>query len=243
MNSLFRGDLIREVRATPTGFAIHPRGDEGAKILVENAAKITTALGQCQVERAADQYAYVVPRVPTRLRDLNGEEITLTQEVAEQEIAHVTGLKPARLLLDVDPTVRPVLVVLPKAASTFRLFGCSGPAEPKKDKFKVTQCSNCWGFHDSRSCSGTQRCVHCGGNCPAETPCANPTACRNCTGPHKADSTSCSLRPSVKDGRIHHPTHKKKKKTRRAHRAKQEGETPSTPKPNNGSTTPRSNPT
>ena len=232
LNSLFQKDLFREVRTTPTGFAIFPRSDEGAKALVENIAKIAAALGQCQVERAADQYAYIVPRVPTRLRGMNGEGISLTQQIAADEVTHVTGLKPVRLILlpsrESDPTVRPVLVVLPKAAPAFRLFGCSGSAEPKKDKAKVAQCANCWGFHDSRSCSGSRRCVNCAGDCPAETPCANHTVCRNCSGPHKADTTSCPLRPSIKDGRVCHPTLKEKQKIRRAHRTKQEAETNTT---------------
>ena len=75
-------------------------------------------------------------------------------------------------------------------------------------KPKTIQCTRCFLWHNTRSCSQLQHCRICGaGNhteethttsCMAAKPHSCPARCIHCGSPHPADDRSCPLHPVLK---------------------------------------------
>jgi hypothetical protein len=73
-------------------------------------------------------------------------------------------------------------------------------------KPKTIQCTNCFQWHNTRSCSRRAHCRICGSNdhtevkhtssCIATLPHQCPAKCLHCGGPHPADDPNCPLRPT-----------------------------------------------
>ncbi|KKO96418.1 hypothetical protein THAR02_11481 [Trichoderma harzianum] len=86
----------------------------------------------------------------------------------------------------------------------FRLFSSSLPAETRVQPPRVTQCPRCFGFHNPRNCTRTERCRKCGKpsyrHDDTMANCSSPPQCANCNGPHTADSLKCPARPVVRNG-------------------------------------------
>ena len=60
------------------------------------------------------------------------------------------------------------------------------------------QCFKCQRFnHKAAVCSGSSRCVTCGGSHAPDKNCSLPVKCANCNGEHKASDNSCPSRQQI----------------------------------------------
>ncbi len=219
---------IRSVQQVRSCIAIVPARPEDAPNLRQGSSVLARAFAASTVESADDWVKLTIPRIPSRIRTLT-EDLTSTtlREVTEAELASkVTsafGFCPAKVSWAAAnehyPNSRCGLVAFHQAdakriPSHVVLFSTPLPVFVRPPKKKVTQCTQCFGFHRRELCTHQPRCPICSspmhtveehscdlsGRKPCLAPpgtCTCPPLCANCTGPHDARDLACPARPTI----------------------------------------------
>jgi len=231
------GSMIREVRAVPSGIAIIPQTGWGSASLFQAKAQISKVLDGAPVEQEQKWQSYVIPNVARSYVDYTGEVQTIPDQQMEDEIVTQIGLKVekahwAKSAANAESgTV--VLAVQENSADRvpawISLFGTRRPIIRKSDKPRVSQCQNCWDYHNQKSCTRKPRCRLCGSrehteaghvhNGPKSPDCDCPERCTNCRGPHPANDLGCPLRPYCSGGSIQKKTKSEMEAIRKAQSA------------------------
>lgn len=214
------GDVAQDVRKCPTGFAVTPRDEGARKTLQARLNELGPLLGG-RAETATEWYAYIVKRVAAKVRNLQGEPVTVTENMLKEEVQATAGALPLQARWsqrEGDGLTRDVIVSFTAPVHrSFCLFGDSAPSRALKPRTRVLQCQRCWAYHDTRSCQGRPRCKRCGRSDCDPSGCTQLERCPNCWGPHEATYEGCALRPKVQKGTVIHPTRREKLAYRRLH--------------------------
>ena len=99
---------------------------------------------------------------------------------------------------------------LNRIPSWVSLFSHPVTIQHRPKRAQITQCCQCWGFHNSLKCTRKPYCRICGSKEHVEeshqTNQQSLPCCTNCLGRHTADHSECPLRPTIKQGTLQHPT-------------------------------------
>ena len=228
------GSMIREVRAVPSGIAIIPQAGWSSTSLFQARAQISKALDGAPIEQEQKWHSYIIPNVARSFVDYTGEVQVISDQQMEDEIATQFGFKVekahwARSAINAaSGTV--VLAVQENTADRvpawISLFGTRRPIIRKSDNPRVSQCQNCWDYHNQKSCTRKPRCRLCGSrehteaghvhDGPKSPDCDCPQRCTNCRGPHPANDLGCPLRPYCSNGSIQRKTKSEMENIRKA---------------------------
>lgn len=204
---------IKEVQRVPSGLALIPTSLEAASELMGQQAPLEQAILGAKAELEQEWAVYALPHVPSSYQDFNGNIVEISEQMAAEEFTFQTGLKPHRFYISKNPGSQTHIMLLPKAPnqkvpSRVSLFGQSVFIRHKPPQVRITQCHQCWGFHNPRKCTRKPRCQLC--SSPDHQAATHPPTasqlprCTNCLGPHPADHQACPARPTVRQGSIHH---------------------------------------
>jgi hypothetical protein len=208
--------LFKAVTRTRSGFAALAASMKASEQLLSDEVKLkaTQSLKLTSLGLRQPWSQYVVHRVPTALRDLEGDRVTVSEEQISEEVKIKTGISPVKVSASkhpyqYDPTLTSWIISFPREVQPFRLFESSAAAVPYAPKPKITQCDNCLGFHHTPHCRSIQKCHTCGRH--AHGDCSKPDQCANCHGPHASQSEDCPARPIIIKGRLQYKTKAQRK--------------------------------
>ena len=215
--------LLTEVQAVKSGFALCTASLEDLTSLETHTQTIMKAVPGCTVERQPQWTNYRLDNIPRSVKTLNG--------IGQVENNTITGQYLCEALLD-SIKQAPIRAVETRKSAEDGLFNTSWLVSfetkthqplPKNLRIlgstavssviistpKVIQCTRCFLWHNTRSCSRALRCRICGTcnhteenhttRCVTSPPHTCPARCYHCGGPHTADDPSCTLRPSYKN--------------------------------------------
>lgn len=214
-----KAHLLSEVQAVNSGFALCTRSIEALATLEECSAQMAGLIGNCHIERQAIWNTYRLDNVPRTVRIIGGlnrlENSTVTADSVITAIRDSTGQTAIRAtetkkstesgLFSTSWTIHFLAATHKPIPRSLRILGTTASAHSIFLKPKTTQCTRCYLWHNSRSCTRPQRCRLCGSNnhlegnhstnCTTEGPHTCPARCLHCGGPHAADNMECPLRP------------------------------------------------
>lgn len=207
--------LLKEVQAVKSGFALCTDSLEELTALERFTGLITDSIGDCTTERQSKWTTYRLDNVPRTVSTLDGPcqvcadgitnaifEITSQKPIRTVETAQSihNGLYNTSWFISFESLTH---TLIPR---TLRMFGVAATASVATFKPKTIQCTKCFQWHNTRSCSRAQRCRICGSNnhseenhstrCVSAKPHSCPARCVHCGGPHPADDIHCPLRPT-----------------------------------------------
>lgn len=198
---------ITEAKPIQSGWAIRPRTKEARTRLLTPYPLLEKS--NITIEEAEHWHTYIVTDVPKQVMAHNGAKdasLILPAETQAQTGTEPISCRPTRHQDDQSNTQNWVISFKTNVKPGFRILG-SKPARRLEKKTKITQCTNCQGFHDPRDCQRLPKCRHCGQTHDPSN-CDNPPKCTNCLGPHTSDALACPARPTRRDGKIHKHTKK-----------------------------------
>ena len=231
------GGMIKEVRAVASGIAIVPQTEWGSASLLQAKAEISKILDGVPVEQEQKWQSYIIPNVTRSYVDYTGKVQTIHDQQMEDEIVTQIGFKveKAHWAKSAAGTEAGTVILAVQESSAGRvpawisLFGTRRPIIRKSDKPRVSQCQNCWGYHNQKSCGRKPRCRLCGSkehteaghthDGPKSSDCNCPDRCTNCRGPHPANDLGCPLRPYCSNGNIQRKTKSEMENIRKAQSA------------------------
>ena len=214
--------LLKEVLSVSTGFALCTDSMESLTALESHTNIMTKTIGNCKIERQAPWTTYRIDNVPRSVTtlDLLGQVTNniVTDGILFESIRDATGQTPIRAvetkrstesnLFNTSWSVNFLTDSHQPIPRTLRILGTTTNPHLVVYKPKTIQCTRCFLWHNTRSCSRLQRCRICGaGNhteethttsCTAAKPHSCPARCIHCGGPHPADDHNCPLRPVLK---------------------------------------------
>ena len=203
------------VRLTKAGFTASFPDPKHADLLLGQNAAIQARLG-LSPQLACKWIGYVVKRIPTQIFcPASGGATSTTLEDISNIATEATGHKPTRVNWsqhNKEGLVKDAVLFFPCPVAPFSI-GSSAKSRACKPCPTIVQCSVCFGFHATASCTKNSRCVKCGR--AAHNGICTQARCTNCLGSHAADSSSCPLRPSIKRGRLVSPSADVAKETRK----------------------------
>ena len=214
--------LLKEVLSVSTGFALCADSMESLTALESHTDTMTNTINNCKIERQAPWTTYRIDNVPRSVRTLDPHGQVTNNEVTDgilfESICDATGQTPIRAvetkrsteanLFNTSWSVNFLTDSHQLIPRTLRILGTTTNPRLVTYKPKTVQCTRCFLWHNTRSCSRVQRCRICGaGNhteethttsCTAAKPHSCPARCIHCGGPHPADDLNCPLRPVLK---------------------------------------------
>ena len=214
--------LLKEVLLVNTGFALCTDSMESLTALESHTVIMTKAIGNCKIERQAPWTTYRIDNVPRSVTTLDPHgQVTnniVTDGILFESIRDATGQTPIRAvetkrstetnLFNTSWSVNFLTDSHQPIPRILRILGTTTNPHLVVYKPKTIQCTRCFLWHNTRSCSRLQRCRICGaGNhteethttsCTATKPHSCPARCIHCGGPHLADDHNCPLRPVLK---------------------------------------------
>jgi hypothetical protein len=213
------GPLLKEVLEIPSGYALCTSSPEDLAALIQHSALIGNKISDCRVERPQLWATYRLTSVPRSVRLLDPlsqvQNHEVTGEMLQAAIQDITGQQPVKSaetlsskengLFNTNWTVHFTADTHKALPRSLRILGTVVQAQVVKTKPKTIQCSRCYQWHNTRTCTRPQHCNICGSHshgadshnssCHATAPHQCPPKCLHCKGPHPADDLSCPLRP------------------------------------------------
>ena len=211
------GNMIHDVRRISSGYVVIPNKKEDEEKILQKEEEVKRVIAGAKLEKEKKWYTYIVPAVPDEIRGQEYNETTNKWEEVKRrtiddetarEAKAMTGQTPHKIAWGkkvFDAGTKTAIVTFEKKVEkTWRLFSTSMQARLAKDKVNVLQCSNCYGYHDTRSCKREHRCPTCGKGHEGEL-CEHPVQCVNCHGPFEATHEKCPAKPEVRNGeKVYH---------------------------------------
>ena len=217
---------VREVQRVPSGLALQPQGLAETAQIFSHKAIIESAITGSTVEIEQEWETHTLYNVPRSYRAYTGELVEISENAAKEEFIRQTGLAPQRFFASQkDPGSGTFFMMTPKDPHTripprVSLFSHPVTVRHRPKRARVTQCRQCWGFHNSLKCTRKPRCRVCGSKEHVEeSHQANQQplpSCTNCLGKHTADHPDCPLRPVMKQGTLQRPSKGQVRALRRA---------------------------
>ena len=212
--------LLKEVLAIPSGYALCTSSSQDLAALTQYSTLIANTLSNnCLVERPQPWITYRLENIPRSVRLLDPlsqvQNHVVTEEIIHPAIQDITGQQPVQsaetrsskdkglfstswtihFLAEGHKTLPRSLWILGTVVQTYKV----------KSKPKTVQCTRCYQWHNTRTCSRPQHCNICGSyshssdahtiSCNAIAPHQCPPKCLHCKGPHPVDNLTCPLRP------------------------------------------------
>lgn len=205
---------VKEVQKVPSGLALIPQNPEAGTQLPAHYSTLKQIFPIAKLELEQEWDTFVLPHVPSVYSDYAGEQVTVTDQMVQEEFRFQTNLEPHYFHKSPHEGSRTFILYLPhkpnqkKIPFRVSLFGESVHIKRKPYTAKVIQCHQCWGFHPPHKCNRKPRCCLCSSTDHTEKfhPETLPQSpkCTNCLGPHRADHPECKARPLVSRGTIQH---------------------------------------
>lgn len=211
--------LLKEVLAIPSGYALCTSSSQDLAGLTQHSTLIANTLSNCRVERPQPWVTYRLENVPRSVRLLDPlsqvQNHEVTDEILRSAVQDYTGQQPIQSaetrpskesgLFNTSWTVHFLADGHRTLHRSLRILGTVVQTREVKSKPRTVQCTRCYQWHNSRTCSRPQLCNICGSqghaavahtpSCHAIGPHECPPKCLHCKGPHLADDLSCPLRP------------------------------------------------
>ena len=208
--------LLKEVQAVKTGFALCTGSLAERTALEKHSDTIEALIQNCKIEPPQHWTTYrlnYVPRTVATIDDTNQPtNIPVSSDLILEAINDFTNQQAIQAVESSQsvksghydttwflsfPTHQHT--ALPK---NLRILGTTVTASLIVLKPKITQCSRCFRWHNTRACSRPERCRICGTTEHTEeghsTKCNTahtcPARCLHCGGPYPADDPRCPLR-------------------------------------------------
>ena len=186
-----------------SGYALCTESLEELTALERFAGLITESIGDCTTERQSSWTTYRLDNVPRTVNTLDGP-CQVRADGITSAIFEITGQKPIRTIETLQSVQNGLYntswfisfeslthTLIPR---TLRMFGVAATASVATFKPKTIQCTKCFQWHNTHSCSRAQRCHICGSNnhseenhsthCISAKPHSCPARCVHCGGPH-----------------------------------------------------------
>lgn len=212
--------LLKEVLSVNSGFALCADSTDSLAALEQHTEKMTKVISNCKIERQAPWTTYRIDNIPRSVRILdksgNIQNEQVTDCILGEAIHDVTGQTLVRAvetrvsaekgLYNTSWSVNFLTDSHQPIPRSLRILGTTVNPHLVIFKPKTIQCTNCFQWHNTRSCSRRAHCRICGSNnhtedkhtssCAAIPPHQCPAKCVHCGGPHPADNLNCPLRPT-----------------------------------------------
>jgi hypothetical protein len=210
--------LIKEVLEIKSGYALCTESAKALSELEMYTSKIGIHITDCVIEKQPNWVTYRLDFVPRTVKTIGDsfliQNTLVTNHILSEAIRDLTGQQTTRIAESMRSIDRGAFATSWFAsfesanhkpiAKPLHILGTTVIANLVKTKQKTVQCTNCYGWHNTRSCSRTAKCRICGSGhaetdhttrCKTAKPHTCPARCINCGGPHPADQPNCPLRP------------------------------------------------
>jgi hypothetical protein len=208
------------VQETKSGFALCTGSLEALTKLETHSGAISQSFDGATVERQPQWTSYRLLNVPRTVNTINGlgEIINnqVTGPILAESIHEITNQTLIRAVETKDSIQKNLyntswIASFPTEAHcplprSLRILGTTVTSAIIKIKPKTVQCTKCYHWHNTRSCTRPQCCRLCGSKehqeenhatrCATEGSHSCPARCLHCGGPHAADDLNCPLRPT-----------------------------------------------
>ena len=203
---------IPAVTLTRTGYAARFTSTENRVRLLDPS--VLPELGQrldVIAARMNEQWVnYVVPGVPSAIRDYTGALMPLSVAMVAEEVALQAGVVPREVKQSRHGANAQtglctwIVSFLVPVTKPWNIFQSRNAVLIRRDRDPIELHNpGCQGYCKARRCTRLPRCNNCAGDMATHTPgpCTAVTKCANCRGPHQAGAEDCFALPGVKDGK------------------------------------------
>ena len=206
---------IKEIQQVPSGLAIWPKDGPGLQLLTEHRELLERLIQGATAEVEQKWAIYALPNAPQQYTSYDGTQVPVTEQMALDEFKLQTGLSPLRFYRsNKNPLSGTLVMAVPETQvqtvpKRVYLFGENIPIKHKPLRPRIEQCTQCWDYHNPRTCTRIPRCRICSQKDHSEelhshhnhkkSPEPN---CANCCGPFPADHSNCPTKPTIQQGVI-----------------------------------------
>jgi hypothetical protein len=211
--------LLKEALAIPSGYALCTSSLQDLEALTQHSTLLADTIVNCKVERPQPWVTYRAVNIPRTVRLLDPlnqvQNHLVTDQILNSAIQDVTGQQPVQAtetrgsleqgLFGASWLVHFLADAHKPLPRSLRILGTVVQLRKLESKPKTIQCTRCFQWHNTRTCTRPQHCRTCGSsnhteethpkNCNAALPHQCPPKCLHCKGPHPADDPLCPLRP------------------------------------------------
>lgn len=212
-NNAVGSELFHDARPIPSGFTLATKDTTMANLVLREPQALKEALQAIAIEAEEAWAAYLITPVPKILKSYDGSSIPVSNADLASEFKLQAQFAPRKIswtrksTSDTTAEEGEAVVYLPVGQpppTRLRFLGASVSIRPIRKATAVPVCETCHGFHKTRGCRKSPKCVNCGkaqhsGPCPT-------TRCLNCRGPHPANDPKCPARPKIQGGIVIRPT-------------------------------------
>ena len=207
---------VKEVQQVPSGLAIWPKDGLSFQLLMERKEALEVLLQGAKAEVEQNWAIFALPNAPQEYTSYDRTQMPITEHMALEEFKLQTSLSPLKFYRsNKNPLSGTLIMAVPETQAQIvprwvHLFGKNVQIKQKPFRTRIEQCTQCWDYHNPRTCTRTPRCricskrdhteeTHSSSNVEDETsvPC-----CTNCCGPFPADHSNCPTRPTIQQGVI-----------------------------------------
>lgn len=206
---------VKEIQQVPSGLAILPKDGLGLHLLSERKNALERLVQGARAEVEQKWAIFALPNAPLDYTSYDGAQVPINEQMALEEFKLQTGLSPLKLYRsNKNPQSSTLIMAVPEdQAQTvpkwINLFGKNVQTKLKPFRTRIEQCTQCWDYHNPRTCTRTPRCRICSKrdhteetHPPPEDDESSDPCCTNCCGPFPADHSNCPTRPTVYQGTI-----------------------------------------
>ena len=150
---------VREVQRVPSGLALQPQGLAETAQIFSHKATIESVITGSTVEIEQEWESHTLYNVPRSYRAYTGETVEISENAAKEEFVQQTGLTPQRFFASQkDPGSGTFFMMIPKDPHNripprVSLFSHPVTIRHRPKRARITQCRQCWGFHNSLKCT------------------------------------------------------------------------------------------
>lgn len=207
---------VREVQQVPSGLAIWPKDGLTFQLLMERKEALEVLLQGAKAEVEQNWAIFALPNAPQEYTSYDRTQMPITEHMALEEFKLQTSLSPLKFYRSSkNPLSGTLIMAVPETQVQIvprwvHLFGKNVQIKRKPFRTRIEQCTQCWDYHNPRTCTRTPRCricskrdhtedSHSSSNDEEDT---SDPCCTNCCGPFPADHPNCPTRPTIQQGVI-----------------------------------------
>ncbi len=212
-NNAVGTELFHDAQPIPSGFALATQDTAMASQILREPQALQEALQATKIEAKEAWAGYLITPVPKAIRSYDGSSVQVSNETLASEFKLQARFSARKIYwtrkstTDTTAQEGEVVVYLPAGQpppTRFRFLGTPVTMRPIRKANTIPVCETCHGFHQTRGCRKSHKCVTCG-KAKHEGPCLT-TRCLNCRGPHPANDPQCPARPKIQGGILTRPT-------------------------------------
>lgn len=208
-------EAVKEIQQVPSGLAIWPRDGLGLHLFTERKEALESFIQGAKAEVEQNWAIFALPNAPQEYTGYDGTQIPITEPMALEEFKLQTGLSPLKFYRsNKNPTSGTLIMAVPENQAHIvpkwvHLYGKNVQIKRKPFRTCIEQCTQCWDYHNPRTCTRTPRCRICSKRDHTEESHPPPNddetsdpCCTNCCGPFPADHANCPTKPTIQQGVI-----------------------------------------